>query len=329
MIDVVPDNSDPRNLPVAEAHAQQRAARPVLRGRATVVIGYLIGDDSTLAKSKGKKMEGGGLHHSPTAGTRVRGHSLVQGLYRVEGRSCPLPPLLYRQQTVCAAEGVPFHSKIALREQTIRTFEPTPGTRTHVLLDTGYSARSIWKAARARHFLITTGLKKNRRLRVPDPEAKRGWRWQTRGDAAAGLDRADDQQVRWPAQGEDEHTVYMHVVSPCVRKLYRCQVIVGLQIAMRWKGEVLFADTKEILGLDQYQIMSAQGIVRFWTLVLATYTFREEERARLQQHAQRHVTLGQTRRTVQATHQSHLLTWIHAQYQAGATPDDLALRLAA
>jgi len=343
---------------VAEAHRQQRARRPQQPGRprATVVTGYLIGDDSTLAKPKGKRMEGVGLHHSTTAGTRVRGHSLVQGLYKVEGRSCPLLPLLYRQQAVCVADGVPFQSKVALMEQTIRAFEPTPGTRTHVLLDTWYSAKSIWRAARERDFLITTGLKKNRSLRVPDPEAERGWQWQTLADYAAGLGPAAYQPVRWPRQNEEERIVYVHVVSTRVRKLYRCQVVIVREsltaplsqtrfwassdldtdlatlvghIAARWQVEVLFADAKELLGLDQYQVMSAQAIVRFWTLVLAAYTFLEEEQALLMVQEQRHVTLGQARRTVQTAHRHHLLGWIHAQFCAGATPDDLALRLAA
>ena len=41
------------------------------------------------------------------------------------------------------------------------------------------------------------------------------------------------------------------------------------------------------------------------------------------------MTLGQARRAVQTTHRHHLLHWIYAQFHAGATPDDLALRLAA
>jgi hypothetical protein len=93
--------------------------------------------------------------------------------------------------------------------------------------------------------------------------------------------------------------------------------------------EVLFADTKEVLGLDQYQVMSVHAIVRFWTLVLATYTFLEEEQSLLTAQQQRHVTLGQARRAVLTTHRHHLLDWIYAQFHAGATPDDLAQRLAA
>lgn len=122
---------------VALEQERQVRERPRQRGRPKkpVVTGYLIGDDSTIQKRKGKKMEGLGQHHSSTEGKRVRGHSLVQGLYVLLGRSCPLAPQLYRQQSVCKKEGVPFASKIALMIECIRTFEPVAGTLTHVLLD--------------------------------------------------------------------------------------------------------------------------------------------------------------------------------------------------
>jgi hypothetical protein len=143
------------------------------------VTGYLIGDDSTIEKRKGKKMEGLGMHLSTTQGERVPGHSLVESLYVLLGRRCPLAPQLYRQQAICEAEGVPFASKIDLMETVIRTFEPVAGTVTHVLLDTWYTAKRLWRAARERGFLITSGLKSNRWLWVEDPSAPEGWTWQS------------------------------------------------------------------------------------------------------------------------------------------------------
>ena len=126
------------------------------------MTGYLIGDDSTIEKRKGKKMEGLGVHHSTTQDKRVHGHSLVESLYVLLGRRCPLAPQLYRQQAVCAAEDVLFQSKIDLMEVVIPTFEPVAGTLTHVLLDSWYSAKRLWRAARERGFLITSGLGSNR-----------------------------------------------------------------------------------------------------------------------------------------------------------------------
>ena len=342
---------------VAADHARQRAGRPRRRGRpaATVVTGYLVGDDSTVPKPKGRKMEGLGRHYSTTSGKPVVGHSLVQGLYVVAGRRCPLAPQLYRQRATCQAAGVPFRSKIDLLAGMIRDFAPLADTRTHVLVDSWYSAKAVWRAARERGFLITSGLKSNRSLRVPDADDPRGWCWQRLDEYAASLPDAAYTAVTWPTR-EGGRTVYAHAIQTRVRKLYRCQVVIVREaldaplsqarywassdltadlpalvghLAARWQVEVLFADAKDVLGLDHYQLMTAAALLRFWTLVLAAYAFLEEERARLQQARQAHVTIGQTREAVQRVHQRHLLRWLQTQFQGGATPETVAEALAA
>lgn len=350
---------DTQVIPLVRAeHARLHAARPSRRGRpaASVVTGYVIGDDSTMEKTRGKKMAGLGKHHSTTAGTRVVGHSLVQGLYVVQGRHCPLEPQLYRQQAVCTAEGGAFHSKIDLMAEQLRTFMPLPDTQTHVLLDSWYAAKRIWKTARDRDFLITTGIKSNRSLRVADATTPQGWHWQTVRDYAASLTAAEYQEVVWPSQDEEPRRVWVHVVKTRVRTLYCCQVIIVREsldaplkatrffasseltadattlvghLAARWSVEVLFADGKELLGLDQYQVMSAESLVRFWTLVWAAYSYLDEERARLRQEQQRHVTLGEARRDVQRRHWGHLILWMHQEFLAGASPQTVVERLAA
>jgi SRSO17 transposase len=329
---------------VAALHAEQRAARPRRRGRpkATRVTGYLIGDDSTLHKRRGKKMEALGKHYSTTERRVLTGHSLVQALYVVAGRRCPLEPQLYRQKAVCEAEGVEFASKGDLMAERIRTFEPAANTHTHVLLDSWYSAKRIWATAKARGFSISSGLKSNRLLRITDAQAKRGWRWQDLKTYASKLSENDYQQVVWPNQDGEGRVVWVHTVTTTVRNLGRCQVILvrdGVEapskdvrfwassdlaadpttlirhLAVRWDIEVLFADAKELLGLDQYQLMSATAIVRFWTLVLAAYVFLEEERTRLAATTEQHVTIGDAQRAIQRAHWVHLLNWLRQQFQ--------------
>jgi hypothetical protein len=100
-------------------------------------------------------------------------------------------------------------------------------------------------------------------------------------------------------------------------------------IALRWQIEVLFADAKELLGLDHYQLMSAQAILRFWTLVMAAYLFLDEERHRLRQARQAHVTLGEARAELQRRHRHNLLSWLWEQFQGGHSPDHLPFSLAA
>ncbi len=335
---------------VKAEHERQRRHRPKGTGRPrkTVVTGYLIGDDSTQHKPKGKKMGGLGKHYSTTAEQQVTGHSLVQSLYVLLGRRCPLAPQMYRQQTVCWRAGMPFQSKVDMMEATIRDFQPAPNTLTHVLVDSWYTCKRIWRAARERGFLITSGLKSNRSLWVTDAQGR--GHWQRLDEYAAHLTPQQYQKMTWPRQGDEPRTAYVHVVRTRVRKLYTCQVVITrfaldcplkavrywassdldadpaalLQhIAARWDIEVLFSDAKDLLGLDQYQLMDATAILRFWTLVMAAYAFLDEERARLHHEQQAHVTLGDARREVQREHWCNVVDWIHQQFLSGVTPTEL------
>ena len=337
--------------PLVQAeHARRRAKRPKRRGRpkATVVTGYLIGDDSVMQKVRGKKMGGLGYHYSSTAEKTVKGHCLVQALYVLLGRRCPLAPKMYRTKAVCEQERVPFQSKVDLMETIITDFEPVCGTQTHVLLDSWYTAKKIWKAARERGFLITSGLKCNRQLCIDDPNSPKGWSWQRLDAYAAQLSNEDFTRVEWPSASDPARWVYAHVVSTRVKKLYRGQVILVREtldgmtrywastdleadmetllqhIAARWDIEVLFADTKELLGLDQYQLMSPQAILRFWTLVMVAYGFLDEERVRLQREQQRHTTIGDAWRHTHQTHWRHFIDWMCTLFvDDGVSPSQL------
>ena len=340
---------------VEAEHERQRRHRPKGTGRPrkTVVTGYLIGDDSTQYKPKGKKMGGLGKHYSTTAEQRVIGHSLVQSLYVLLGRRCPLAPQMYRQKAVCEREGVPFQSKVDMMEATIRDFQPVANTLTHVLVDSWYTCKRIWRAARDRGFLITSGLKSNRVLWALDAQGQ--GHWMRLDDYAARLKPAQYQKMTWPSQ-EDPRTVYVHVVRTRVRKLYTCQVVITRfaldcplkavrywassdldadattlidHIAARWDIEVLFSDAKDLLGLDHYQLMDATAILRFWTLVMAAYAFLDEERDCLHRERYAHVTLGETRREVQRWHWRHVVDWIHQQFLSGVSPTELHALLAA
>ncbi len=328
---------------------QQRQHQPKRRGRPKqpLVTGYVIGDDSTMSKPKGRKMEGLGKHHWTTSAQRIVGHSLVQGLYVLLDRTCPLAPQLYRQAKVCEAEKVPFRSKIELMETLIREFEPVASTKTHILLDSWYCAKCLWPAARERDFLITTGIKSNRWLRVADETAPQGWCWQKLSDYAAQLSKSDFVHLPWPRGGK---MVWVHVVKTSVRKLYRCQVIIVrhsldaplsqmrywassdleadpatllTHSAARWEIEIFFEDGKEELGLDHYQVMSARALLRFWTLAMLAYGFLEEEQQRLRILWHRPVSIGEARREIQRRHRRCLLEWWHRQFLSGVHPEPL------
>jgi len=89
--------------------------------------------------------------------------------------------------------------------------------------------------------------------------------------------------------------------------------------AQRWDIEVLFADFKELVGSDHYQVRSAQGIVRFWALGWCFIQFLDEVRAEHYRRTGERLTRGQARQQIREAHQQALLDWIFDQIQAGAT----------
>ena len=342
---------------VAAEHTQQRVLRPKRPGRPrkTVVTGFLIIDDSTHHKPKGKKMEGLGRHYSSSAKKTVPGHSLFANLYVLLGRRCPLAPQLYRQKAVCEREKVPFQSKIDLAAAVIGTFTPIPDTRTHVLMDSWYTCRRLWRAALGRGWAITGGLKANRKMRVEVPG--QGRTYCSLAEYTAGRTERDFQLVEWPHADGSARLVYAHLVKTFVRKLGACQVLIVRErldqplkevrywatseleadlstvvgwVAQRWTIEQFIADVKEVFGTDQYQIRSARGILRFWHLAFLAYLYLEEQRATLLAAGTNPaLTIGQTRWEQQKRHRRLLLDWIGNCYADGLTSEQIDQLLAA
>lgn len=342
--------------PVLQAeHQRQRAERPKRRGhpKATSVTGYLIFDDSTHAKPKGRKMKGLGRHYSTTEKKQVTGHSLFMGLHLLLGRRCPLPPRMYRTKTTCEKETVPFKSKVDLAYDGIQDFVPVPGEQVHVLVDAWYTCRRLWKAAHARGFDFSGGLKSNRKLRRETPDGKRFW--QHLSDYAAELSPEQFQAVVWPAQ-DGGRTVWVHCIRTLVHRLGACQVVIVREqldatpeqtryfatslleadaqtivnvLAVRWDIETLFEDLKELFGTDHYQLMNDRAIVRYWTLASCAYLFLDERRAEMVHGKARHITIGEARQDVQTDHQLNLLQWLQNEFRNGCTPAQLQARFAA
>ena len=235
------------------AHRSQAAKRPKKRGRpqATVVTGYLLLDDSTHPKRKGRKMEGVGKHYSSTQQCQVLGHSLFQALYVLLGRQCPLPPQMYCTKSVCEKEKKPFQSKIEMAVNTILAFVAAEQTHTHVLADSWFACSKLWSACRKRGFEISGGLKCNRTLRTKDAEGK--VTYVRLSEYAASLTADDFTECVWPSAAGG-NPVFVHRVRTLVRKLGACQVLIvrpsaeaSLKQTRYFVSSLLEADTQTLL----------------------------------------------------------------------------------
>jgi hypothetical protein len=336
---------------VQAEHERLRAARPkrIERPKATVVTGYLILDDSVHAKPKGRKMGGLGRHFSNSERRVVNGHCLFTGLYVLLGQRCPLPAQLYRQQAVCQQEGVPFQSKIEMAVNQIECFEPAANTQTHLLIDSWYHCKRVRQAAQEREWQVSGGLKSNRVIRLIAEDGSR--EWLKLSAYAARLGQEDWQAVIWPsAQGGQP--LYAHLLLTWVRKLgptlllitchdradplksarYWGSTILDLEaqalvdiLAIRWQIETFFEYEKDLLGSDHYQVMTAQAILRFWTLTAGLLYFLEEQRADAQDQQ---LTCGDVRRAIQEDHQLNLLRWLEGRFKAGYSVGQISSQLA-
>jgi hypothetical protein len=278
---------------------------------------------------------------------RVTGHCLFTGLYVLLGERCPLSAALYRQRATAMEEGAPFQSKIDLAVQQIETFTPPQTTHTHVLVDSWYHCKQVRKAAQKRGWDFSGGLKSNRVMRLITDDGQR--EWLKLSDYAARLTRDDWQEVVWPGEAGGQK-VYAHLVKRWIRKLGPTLVLITCHdwdasrlalrywgstqfelthqalvdtLAVRWQVETFFEYDKNLLDSDHYQVMSAQAILRFWTLTACLLAFLEEQRAQ-----SRLVTCGDIHRSLQVQHRRNLLVWLFAHFQEGHSVEQLLPQLA-
>jgi hypothetical protein len=332
-------------------HDRLKAELPkqVGRPRQTVVTGYLIFDDAVHEKPKGRKMGGLGGHFSNTEQKVVSGHCLFTGLYSLLGQRSPLKARMYCQEKVCRKEKIPFQSKIAMAVEEIEQFEPVPGTQTHVLIDSWYHCKQVRRAAHKRGWEVSGGLKSNRVMRLKQADGSR--EWLKLSAYAAGLSREVWVEVTWPS-AEGGQKVYAHLVSSWIRKLgptlllitchdlddplksirYWGSTIMDLDaqgmvdiLAIRWEVETFFEYEKDLLGSDHYQVMTRQGVLRFWTLTACLQCFLEELRS---QEAGSALTCGDARRMLQQEHRRNLLSWLETRFPEGQSMDLICSQLA-
>src|SRR5262249_35864074 len=144
-------------------------------------------------------------------------------------------------------------SKIDMAVNCVDDFEPVEQTQTHVLADSWFACRRLWKAAKKRGFAISGGIKANRKMRTHDAEGKPVY--VSLSHYAASLKPEQFSECTWPSAAE-QNMVFVHRVRTFVRKLGPCQVLVvrhsadaSLKQTRYFVTSLLDADTPTLLGI--------------------------------------------------------------------------------
>jgi SRSO17 transposase len=286
-----------------QAQALLRALRPA-KGETI----YVLIDDSKKAK-RGTTMDAVAKMREPTLDAYIRGHQYVCGILLFRGQVIPFGIRLYVKKAQCAALELPFRKTTELAAQLIREFQAPAGVPVLVLFDAYYLCHTVVKACREKKFHFASTLKSNRSLFKQSWKLKAGrygknlFRRRRTVPLEVVTPRAPVRyryiDARWL---QVSHLGVLHVVfsrKGAARKILGLVTddpalpAAGLiqAYARRWAIEQWIKDTKQLLGLGQYQNRPYWAAVTHLHLVCfasALLTHLRIERAGVQGQRTRH-----------------------------------------
>ena len=248
----------------------------------------LIIDDSKKQK-RGKAMEAVGWIRDPLTGRNIRGHQYVTATIRFRGHTIPFGIRLYVKKEDCPALALEFKKTTQLAAELIDEFEPPEGLQVRVLFDSYYLCPVVVKRCRKKGFRFVSTLKSNRNLYKNGRKLKAGGYGRrlirhrrkktcrihkTKGYVkytyvdAGWLDVSDlgKLHVVFSRKNREPRTLGLVTDDP---KLSPRQMIQTYDD--RWSIEVFFKDSKQLLGLGQYQNVSYEAAVTHLHLVCFAY----------------------------------------------------------
>jgi len=248
----------------------------------------LIIDDSKKHK-RGKHMEAVNWIRDPLTGRNIRGHQYVTATIRFRGHTIPFGIRLYVKKEDCPELSVEFKKTTQLAAELISEFSSPQGVRVLVLFDSYYLCPVVVKACRKRDFRFVSTLKSNRNLYKNSRKLKAG-RYgshslhhrgkkicrinKTKGYVkytyvdAGWLEVSDLGKLHVVFSRKNTERKVLGLVTDDA-KLSARQMIQSYDD--RWSIEVFFKDSKQLLGLGQYQNVSYEAAVTHLHLVCFAY----------------------------------------------------------
>ncbi len=274
---------DPEALLRTQAYALLAALHP----QSGEVIELVI--DGSPKSKRGKRMEAVGWLHDSMTGKSMRGHQYISAVIRFRGYTIPWGIRLYVKAEACRALGLSFQKLTGLAAGLIRELQPPEGIAVRVLFDSYFLCPTVVQACREKGFHFVSTLKGNRNLFRGGRTLKAG-KWGRRCFQQSRKRHLAISKEQGPA-----HYVYadagwleigkletLHVVFSRKGKAPKVLGIVTDDPALsageivqaydgRWPIEVFFKDTKQLLGLGQYQNGTYRAAVIHLHLVCFAY----------------------------------------------------------
>lgn len=264
------------------------------QGDTRPIVFFIIDDTQSKKDRSTKKMEGLDEHFSHSDGKTVWSHSVVTAHLVSEGYSNAWDFRSYFRDTYCVEHGLPFKSKNDLAVELINDYESPTDEQVYVLVDSWYTSEKLVNACAAKGYHLIGGLRVNRKIyplgigiKISEFAStymrKSDTRLVTAGSHSYNLytyeGKVSDIEnakvlISWEDGFDSSKSPFCILCTDCSLDV----VTILNYYDVRWNIETGYRFFKDLLGFDQYQLLSRKGIERFWCIQFLTYNFLEYQR---------------------------------------------------
>ncbi|WP_413375719.1 IS701 family transposase [Alkalihalobacillus sp. 1P02AB] len=246
-------------------------------------IVFFIVDDTPCKKDRTtKRMEGLDYHFSHSDRKTVWAHCVVTAHVVSENHSFAWDFRSYFRKSYCQKEELSFKSKNDLAIELIDSYPARDDEQVYVLVDSWYTTKKLIESCYQKGFHLIGGLRINRKIYPAGVGIKLS------DFASTYLESTDLHPVT-----VDGHTYKIYTDegnlsdTECAKVLLSWEnkfdsrkkpfcllctdsslnlVTILCYYQVRWNIETGYRYFKELLGFDEYQLLSRKGIERFWCI---------------------------------------------------------------
>lgn len=300
--------------------------------------GWLAIDD-TLTHKTGKKIEGVGIYWDHSEKRYVLAHNIVTAEFvNPKGESHPLDFRLYLKEEQSREKKVPFKTKIDLAQELVEDALQLGLEIQGALFDNWFASKDFIKFLQAKGLHWVTRLKSDRNIKIKG-------RYVAIREFARALPRESFRMVQI---GDRIYQVFSKAVDLKGVGLVRILISYdneefsgspayfatdqirweGTRIlktySKRWNIETFFRDSKQNLGLEDYQLRDLWGIERHCYLIFLVYSLQVSGLFGIDQKPRSESpTLGDLIARTSRKVFSGLVGWITLQLNQGRSQEDI------
>lgn len=305
-------------------------ARRMKSSDARRLVFFIVDDTCCKKEPSTKKMEALSFQYSHEDGKSVWCHCVVTSHVVSEGCSYAWDFRPYYREEYCQKHGLSFKSKNDLALEMIEAFPANEDELVYVLMDSWYTSEKVINACNSKGFHVIAAVKTNRLICVS------GITIPIADFAAQHIRKSDLRSVTVEGQGmylvyeyegplsemenvkallswKDEYSDSSkpQVCLLCTDKSLDL-VTIQRYYHVRWNIETGYRYLKELLGFDQYQLLSYIGIQRFWAIQFLTQNYLEFQRQEWMKSGTS-MTLGEVVYRVRQEYFGQIIVYVYEQ----------------